>query len=118
MSDPAQIRFFALVGLDVLILAWMFRDARARDAQPVLWFAALALGALFVHVYIPVLGALVYLIFRPRGRVDRCPHCGSGYIHYLAHCPKCEGPVKKECMRCRAMVPYTAGTCPECGALT
>lgn len=116
---PIDHTLFALkVASGVFVLVWLFRDARARDANAILWTTALAFGALFVHWAIPLLGALLYWFVRPKGRLEKCPHCGAGYLYWLAECPKCEGPLRKDCGRCRSSVPYTATTCPECGGLT
>lgn len=99
-----------------LILYWVYRDARSRDAYPPLWFAALAFSGLFLHALAVPLGALVYLIFRPKGRMLPCPHCGTKRLSTLVQCPKCEGPLKKDCYRCHAAIPYEATQCPECKA--
>ncbi len=116
---PVEQALFALkVATGVFALVWMYKDARARDANPLLWTVALALGALFIHWIFPHVGALVYLIFRPKGKLGRCPHCGSGHLDWLAECPKCHGALKKDCPRCHESVPYAARTCPECGART
>lgn len=117
-ATPAEQALFALkVASGVFALVWMFRDARARDANPTLWTASLAFGALFIHWIFPLAGAAVYWYFRPKGKVYPCPHCGAGYVEWLAECPKCERPLKKDCTRCHASVPITAATCPECDAL-
>lgn len=114
----ANVTLGVVLVLTALVLFWVFRDARARDANPSLWVVGLALGVLFVPVPSVFLaaGLIVYLFVRPKGKLKRCPHCGAPHLHWLAQCPKCEGPLKKDCHRCMAAVPYEAERCPECGA--
>ena len=120
-QTPAETLDLALkVAADIsalVILVWMYRDARARDANPILWAAAAALSALFIHWALALIAAGIYLLFRPKGRLLRCPHCRARYIYWLAQCPKCEGPLKKDCPRCHSSVPYAETACPDCGAL-
>lgn len=94
---------------------WTFRDARGRDANPLLWAAGIVISALMVgYVGIPIVfGA--YLLLRPRGALLVCPHCKRRYIYNLAFCPHCAKPVKKECLRCHDTMPLDAETCPHCG---
>ena len=117
-ATPVEQGLFALkVASGVFALVWMYRDARARDANPVLWTTGLALGALFIHWVLPIVGAVVYALFRPKGKLGRCPHCGAGHIEWFAQCPRCEGQLKKDCPHCRESVPYRSTRCPECGGL-
>lgn len=99
-----------------LILYWVYRDSRARDAYPPFWFAAIGFSGLFIHFLAVPLGALIYIMVRPKGRLMPCPHCGAPRLATLTECPKCEGPLKKECYRCHAAIPVEATECPECGS--
>lgn len=117
MSPTDTFSMGATIFVVALILIWMYRDARARDANPTLWVASLALVALFIRVILVPVGLVIYLFVRPKGRLDRCPHCGAKHLHWLAECPKCEGRLKKDCHRCHAAIPYAAERCPECGGL-
>lgn len=98
------------------VLYWIFRDARARDANPWLWVVALLAVGWMIHPLLLPVGVGVYLISRPKGPLKRCPHCSGPYLHWLAQCPKCGGPLKKDCHRCREAVDYEALRCPQCGA--
>lgn len=114
-SPGSPISAVIIVG-SALILYWVYRDARARDAYPPLWFAALGFAGLFVHFLAVPLGALIYLIARPKGKLYPCPHCGFPRLATLVECPKCEGRLRKECHRCHASIPIEATECPECSA--
>lgn len=112
-----------LLGAAQLVIAaalffWMYRDARARDAHPILWIVAIFAASFLIHRVFLLVGTAVYLIARPKGRLERCPHCRAPYLDWLARCPKCRGPVMKDCHRCGAAIPYVATACPECGGLT
>lgn len=114
--SPSDLIMGATAFVVALILFWIYRDARARDANPTLWVASLAFFALFVHVFLVPLGLVVYLFVRPKGQIARCPHCWAPCLDWLAECPKCEGPLKRDCHRCHAAVPIASERCPECGA--
>lgn len=113
-SQGSPISAIIIVG-SALILYWVYRDARARDAYPPLWFAALGFSGLFIHFLAVPLGALIYLIVRPKGPMLPCPHCGTSRLATLVECPKCEGRLRKECYRCNTLIPIEATECPECG---
>lgn len=106
----------AVIVISALILYWVYKDSTRREAYPPMWFAALAFSGLFLHWLAVPLGALIYLVVRPKGRLIPCPHCGTPRLASLVTCPKCEGRLRKECHRCHASIPVEAGVCPECGA--
>lgn len=112
----AELALFAIkISLGVFALVWLYQDARARDANPVLWTVALASGALFFHWALPLVGVAIYLFVRPKGPLARCPHCGSGHLEWFTICPKCDGALKRDCPRCHTLSPYDAHGCQECG---
>ncbi|HHY46023.1 MAG TPA: zinc ribbon domain-containing protein [Firmicutes bacterium] len=97
------------------ILAYLaYRDAKTRDANPVLWAMAIAIAGLMLPPLGAVLGFLVYMMLRPRGKLLTCPHCGRKYISNLAFCPHCGKEVKKECLRCHETMELDATVCPHC----
>ncbi|HHV62213.1 MAG TPA: hypothetical protein GXX51_06200 [Firmicutes bacterium] len=102
------------LGISILVAIWAYRDARTRDSNPFLWSAGAVIGGLML----PFLGALLvpvlYIIFRPKGHLNTCPHCNRKYINYLAFCPHCGKPVKKECLRCHENMELDATECPYC----
>lgn len=117
-ADNAPVVVLVTIILPALILYWVYLDSTRREAYPPLWFAALAFSGLFVHWFAVPLGALIYLLVRPKGRLLRCPHCGKLRLESLVTCPHCGGHLRKECYRCHAAIPVEAGECPECGART
>lgn len=115
MPDGNLLGAALLLVVAAALFFWIFRDARARDAYPVLWVAAIFAATFLIHPGFLPAGLLVYLLARPKGRLDRCPHCGAPHLHWLARCPKCSGPLKKDCHHCGADVPYSAVECTQCG---
>jgi Phospholipase_D-nuclease N-terminal len=74
----------------VLMLLWMAKDSRNRGMESIAsWITAI----LFFHV----LGFLVYLIARPKGRLAACRHCRNRCLEFALCCPHCKRklPLKK-----------------------
>lgn len=94
---------------------WVFRDARGRDHNPVIWAVACVFSALAVGVFGTLAVVAIYFLLRPRGELLTCPHCSKKYIHNLAFCPHCGKPVKKECLKCHDLMELDAEVCPHCG---
>lgn len=114
-STPAGI---ATLIVTALVLFFVYRDAKARDSNPILWAICLFAIAFFIHIHLAWAGGVLYWFIRPKGRLDRCPHCDRAYLYWLSTCPWCSGPLKKDCHRCHAAIPYGAVTCPECGGVS
>lgn|SRR5690606_16886706 len=101
----------------IAAMLWIiYKDAEARDAQPGLWAIGLGVAAVMLPLIGLVIGVILYWFVRPKGRLLRCPHCASRHLDWLAQCPKCRGPLKRDCHRCRAVVDYSFATCPHCHA--
>jgi len=115
-SSSGSFTSAAVIIISVLILFWVYRDSTRRDAYPPLWFAVLGFSGLFIHWLAVPLGALVYMVARPKGRLVPCPHCGTPRLESLITCPKCGGRLRKECHRCHEAIPIEAAQCPQCGA--
>lgn len=105
------------IAVGIIAVFWMFRDARARAFYPILWTVPFALIYFTLHLFSPLAGVVLflYLIFRPKGKILPCPHCGARHLESLAMCPKCEGPVRRDCPHCQASAHYHDSKCPECG---
>lgn len=93
-----------LVGIGV----YVYRDAKARGMEPVLWTIVAMLIPYFV-------GLVVYLIVR-QSRARTCQQCGRGVPADAAFCPHCGASVQGACSACGRMVPSSAAYCPSCGA--
>ena len=74
--------FVALIVLNIALLVWVARDAKARAMDSaVLWMV-------LVMITGPV-GLVLYLFSRPQGNLVQCSHCGNKRLQASAKCPHC-----------------------------
>lgn len=103
------------LGIGLLVAWWVYRDAKSRDSNPLIWAAAVAVSGIILANPIAIAVAFfAYMLLRPRGRLFTCPHCNRRYLDYLAFCPHCGKAVKKECLRCHETMELDATECPRC----
>jgi hypothetical protein len=129
-SVHALVHSFCFLALIWLGLAyWVHRDARRRTADR--WLVATAT----LLSLVPVLGPLVYLLFRPpetledthsrRVEIDvlesrllrRAPHCPVCHADVEASfliCPVCTTQLKERCETCAAPLERAWQVCPFC----
>ena len=85
MGMVALVIPLAIVALNVWLLIWVNRDAKARGMDNgVLWMV--------VVFFTSVIGLAIYLSQRPKGELVTCPHCGKKRLSTLATCPSCGQP--------------------------
>ncbi len=74
--------------ISVLIGVWIFFDARARCMKSYYYhpFVIIIIG--IIGLWIPYL--IYYLIFRPSGKLIRCPRKKHFMLEYLDACPSCD----------------------------
>ena len=71
-----------LTALNIALLVWVARDAKARGMDnSVLWMALV--------LFTSVLGLVIYIFSRPQGELVQCPHCGNKRLASSARCPTC-----------------------------
>ena len=74
--------FLAILAINIAILVWVARDAKARGMDSsVLWM-------ILVMVTGPI-GLVIYLYSRPKGQLIACPSCGNKRMEASAKCPHC-----------------------------
>jgi len=73
------VLFFAL---NIALLVWVARDAKARGMD------SAALWMLLV-MFTSVVGLLIYLLSRPQGTMTTCTHCNNQRLQASAKCPHC-----------------------------
>lgn len=114
-----------LAGLWVVSIIWVNRDAKAREANVVLWTAI---------AIVPVAGLVAYCLLRPplnatdsaeqamslelMGRqlsdYGNCPRCGEPVkIDYVA-CPQCRAQLRNVCGGCGRLLEPGWQICPYC----
>ena len=75
----------ALIALNIALLVWVARDAKARGMDSaVLW--------MILVMFTSVIGLLIYVLSRPQGNLIQCPHCQNQRLQASARCPHCGHP--------------------------
>jgi hypothetical protein len=74
--------FVAILAINVALLVWVARDAKARGMDSsVLWM-------ILVMVTGPI-GLVIYIYSRPKGELVACSSCGNKRLAASAQCPHC-----------------------------
>ena len=72
----------AFIVLNVALLVWVARDAKARGMDSaVVW--------MILVMFTSVLGLVIYIFSRPQCNLIRCPSCGNQRLQASAKCPHC-----------------------------
>jgi hypothetical protein len=95
-------------GAFILLLGYIYADAKRRGMSPVLW--------LLVSMLIPYLvGVIVYFIIREPLPFN-CPQCGASVTAQFNYCPRCQLNLRPNCPQCRRGVASGDHFCRHCGA--
>lgn len=105
----ALVLLLFLVFLPVLIGVLVYRDAKSRGMDPVLW----ALVAVLVPSFI---GLIIYLVVRGGYSAAVCARCGKQVQEPFAACPYCGAALKLRCEACGCPVEADWKVCAQCGA--
>jgi len=91
----------------VLLIGYIYGDARRRGMRYVLWtlLAVLAPSAI---------GILLYFILREPRQVH-CTKCGCSVSPNFAYCPRCGGTMSATCGRCHRVAQSGWSHCAWCG---
>lgn|ERR1035438_3202737 len=71
-----------VIVLDVLLLVWVARDAKARGLDNGILWMLLVFFTSFV-------GLIIYLLARPQGNLIECPNCHNNRLQAAVRCPHC-----------------------------
>jgi hypothetical protein len=72
----------ALIALNVAILVWVARDAKARGLDnSILWMVLVFFTGL--------IGLIIYILARPQGNLVECPNCHNKKLQAAVRCPHC-----------------------------
>lgn len=76
-----------LIGLAIWIflIVYVYRDAKARGMDN-------AVLLTIVTAFTGILGLIIYLLMRPKGKLVPCPSCGKKRLEGSARCPNCGNP--------------------------
>ena len=98
----------AFIGAFVLLVGYVFGDARRRGMNHVLWT--------LLAIFIPnAIGIILYFILREPVPVP-CPACGTPAKKGQAFCASCGAAVRAACPQCRQPVEAGGRHCTGCGA--
>jgi hypothetical protein len=71
-----------LIVLDIALLVWVARDAKARGMDSaVLW--------MLLVFFTSFIGLIIYLLSRPQGNLISCSNCGNKKLQASVKCPHC-----------------------------
>ena len=108
---PIMLFFMLLAtAVPVIIGLFVYRDAKARGMDPLLW----TLLAIFAPGFI---GLLIYLIMRRDHVKLICPDCGSEVQQSFVSCPACGHKLAASCVKCGAALNPEWKLCPQCGTV-
>ena len=106
---PLLFVLIALLTVPVLIGIYVYRDARRRGMNAVLWtLIAVAAPAL--------IGFIIYLLVRGNDPDLRCPQCQEPVAEAYAVCPHCGAKLCPVCPKCSFPVELDWKVCPKCAA--
>jgi hypothetical protein len=97
----------AFLGAFVLLVGYVFADAKRRGMNHVLW----TLLAIFIPYAI---GVILYFILRDPVPVP-CPSCAAPAKKGHAYCASCGTAVRAACPQCRQLVEPGWRNCARCG---
>ena len=101
------VPFFVVVPL--LLGVFVYRDAKDRGMNALLWAFAAALCPSF-------LGLIVYLLVRSNYSNWTCARCGGPVQESFTACPQCGAKLKASCSRCGGAIEKDWQVCPHCAA--
>jgi hypothetical protein len=74
--------WISLIGLQIALLIWVARDAKARGMDSaILW--------MLLVMFVPLLGIVIYIFARPQGNMVQCANCGNKRLQASVKCPHC-----------------------------
>lgn len=97
-----------LIALPVCIGLYVYRDARRRGMNPLLWTLIAVLAPTFT-------GFILYLLVRGNRGNLACPQCGGAVGPDYARCPQCGARLRRTCSRCGRLAEENWSVCPYCG---
>lgn len=81
---PIIIIAIAVV-INIAILVWVARDAKARGMDSaVIW--------MILVLFTGIIGLIIYLLSRPQGNLVLCASCNNKRLQASAKCPHCGNP--------------------------
>lgn len=98
----------AILAVPILLGVFVYRDAKSRGMEPLLWALIAVLAPSFI-------GLIIYLVVRKDHVVLDCPNCGGEVQEYFTTCPSCGQKLKAGCPTCGTALRPEWKICPQCG---
>ena len=97
-----------ILTLPVIVGSYVYKDAKKRNMDAVLWTA--------VVILVPgLVGLIIYLIVRGNSSDATCPVCENDVSDSHVLCPYCGNPLKLCCKNCQTVISPSWKLCPQCG---
>lgn len=96
------------LAVPICIGVFVYRDAKTRGMEPILWALVAALVPSFI-------GLIIYLVVRSGYAVYHCANCGAAVEEQYAVCPRCGADLKLRCPSCGRYVQADWQMCAHCG---
>ena len=97
-----------VLAIPILIGSYVYRDAKKRKMDAVLWT--------IVAIIVPgLVGLIIYLIVRGNSVDVNCPVCDKEIADSYTLCPHCGAPLKPFCKNCSTVIDLSWKLCPQCG---
>ena len=104
---PMGIILCMIVIIPLVIGVYVYRDARRRGMNAILWALAAAIAPALI-------GLIIYLLVRGNYSDLRCAQCGSFVTEAYVVCPRCAAKLRPACPSCNAPVEPGWKVCPRC----
>ena len=95
--------------IPIYIAVFVYKDAKMRGMEPILWALVAALIPSFI-------GLIIYLIVRSGHSAWHCARCGAPVEEQYAVCPHCGAALKSRCPSCGRYVQSDWHICAYCSA--
>lgn len=102
------IIFAAVFACMVVAAVFVYRDAKKRNMNPILW----AIVAFVVPFFV---GAIAYFVIREPIVSAECPNCGNALQNDAKACEKCGTVMMAMCEKCDFPIQKKWKSCPNCG---
>jgi hypothetical protein len=98
-----------VVAAFLFMLGYVYRDAKRRDMNPVLWMLlVMILSPAYVFI-----GLIIYLLVR-EPLPYTCPQCAATVTARFNFCPSCKYNLRPACPQCQREVADNDRFCPYC----
>lgn len=97
-----------ILAIPVVIGVYVYRDAKARGMEALVWALIAVLAPGFV-------GLIIYLVARRDHVKLCCPQCGEEVGENYATCPRCGQKLAASCLSCGTPLKADWKLCPRCG---